>query len=210
MPTEVTFLTVLLSYFVGAIPVGVLVAKAHKIDIFATGSGNIGATNVNRALGLKWALFVFILDVLKGLVPAFVARYFSGTVDQAFIHGLAAVVGHTLSPFIRFKGGKGVATGLGALLGSMPVVGMCALSLFGLTVLITRWISFGAIIAAVSLLPLSLVMHTGLLSNILCGGMGAYVVFRHRANITRLLKGTEPKINLKRSNKSVSSSNTSS
>src|SRR5689334_13874075 len=111
-----------LSYLIGAIPFGVIVARMQGIDIMSVGSKNIGATNVMRVLGKKWGIFVLLLDVAKGCVPALVVWKLTGSQEMSILSGLVAVLGHCVSPFLRFRGGKGIATGLGAMLGSMPPV----------------------------------------------------------------------------------------
>lgn len=189
------------AYWIGAIPFGVIIAKMNGKDIFAVGSGSTGATNINRALGLKWASVVFLLDVAKAYAPAFVAtRYFHSSAE-GFAVGTCAVVGHMLSPFIGFKGGKGIASGLGALLGSAPLVGISALSLFIVLVLVFRWISLGSVFAAASLCVFALLYHEPLPVVIMCAILGGYVVYRHRANLVRIAQGTEPKVSLRRSKK---------
>lgn len=185
------------AYALGAIPIGVWVAKAHGIDILSVGSGNPGATNINRALGLGWALLVFAGDVLKGFLPGLAGHLIYKDHQSAFLLGSAAVVGHTLSPFIKFKGGKGVATAFGALLGSYPLVAVSALSCFLITVVLSRWISLGSIVAAISLGIFSYFMGGTPLVTGLCFGLGAYVTWKHRSNLSRIAKGSEPKINLR-------------
>src|SRR5438309_1342791 len=147
------------AYLIGSVPVGYLVARAKGIDILHFGSGNIGATNVYRALGKWLGLMVFILDVAKGAVPAVVAYQASASQATAFWIGIAAVAGHCLSPFLKFRGGKGIATGLGAVMGSCPEVACCALAIFLVSLLVSRYVSLSSIIAALCILPLGLYFH---------------------------------------------------
>src|SRR3954466_16097945 len=108
------YFAILISYLVGAVPFGYIVARLRGVDIFAAGSGNIGATNVGRVLGRRYGLLVFALDFLKGAVPTLAARLYEGrTGDLAVVAGFAAIVGHMFPVFLRFRGGKGVATGFG-------------------------------------------------------------------------------------------------
>lgn len=189
------------AYLLGAIPFAVLVTRAKGIDIFKVGSGNPGATNVARALGKKWAALVFLLDVLKGAIPAFASRAFItepvGPLDaQAvwFAVGAAAIAGHCLSPFLGFRGGKGIATALGAGLGAAPAVALSAFALFLLVFAICRYISLASIVAVVAAVALGAMLPSQsrqLLPVLFL--LAAFVVYRHRANIGRLLRGEEPK-----------------
>jgi acyl phosphate:glycerol-3-phosphate acyltransferase len=200
------WIALLLGAFVlGSIPFGYLIAKARGVDIRATGSGNIGATNVLRTLGRGPGLFVFLLDVSKGAVPAFAAyslprpEFLAHYQELAFLAGMAAVIGHTFSPFLGFRGGKGVATGLGAMLGTSPLVALCAFAIFLALLLATRYVSLSSIIAALLLPlwggffkdPVTLVVAYAL--------FGLYIVSRHTSNIDRLRKGTERKFTLGKS-----------
>ncbi|AIE86705.1 glycerol-3-phosphate 1-O-acyltransferase PlsY [Fimbriimonas ginsengisoli] len=196
----------LLAYFIGAIPFGVIVCRSKGIDIFKFGSGNPGATNVSRAVGKPLGALVFLLDVLKGLVPALIARQnvtqdLYGMHAQAwwFVAGLCAVLGHCYSVFLRFRGGKGIATSLGAGLGASPAVAGSAFGIFFVLFGVTRYVSLASIAAAIAgpifgwVIPgqaRELVPVYGLLA--------VFVVIRHRANIRRLLNGTEPKFESKK------------
>lgn len=181
------------AYFLGSIPFGVLIAKSYGVDIRTVGSGNTGATNVWRALGPKAGAPAFLLDTLKGLIPALVARYLGWSQEWVFVAGVAAIIGHCLSPFLGFKGGKGVATALGTMLGTSPIVALCAFGVFFLMMGLTRIVSLSALIATPS----------AILFGILFGDRPAvlwayvlltiFITYRHRSNIRRLLKGEEPK-----------------
>ncbi len=193
------------AYLLGSIPFGVLAARAKGVDLATVGSGNVGATNVHRALGIRWGLAVFALDVAKGLAPALCARLLfasPGVIDPpavadagfwTLVAGIAAVVGHCASPWLRFRGGKGIATGLGAILGSSPLVGLCALGVFALLFVPTRVVSLSSLVAAASLIPFGIVWGDSGAVVTTYGALLAFVLFRHRANIERLWKGTEPK-----------------
>jgi glycerol-3-phosphate acyltransferase PlsY len=187
------------AYLLGAIPFGVLVARANGIDIMSIGSGNIGATNVLRVLDKGPAFLVFALDVLKGLAPALVARWlFPGQQELWFLAGMMAVVGHSLSPFLRFKGGKGISTALGMCIGTSPFVALVAFTLFVILLMAIRYMSVASMIAVTATVPMEIAFHG---SPWVIGGYVAltvFVIYRHRANIQRLRNGTEPKFALKK------------
>ncbi|MHB1212696.1 MAG: glycerol-3-phosphate acyltransferase [Candidatus Nanopelagicales bacterium] len=138
------------SYAVGAVNPAAIVARVFRVDLRGTGSGNPGATNVGRALGIRWAILVGALDILKGFVPAFA---FGMLVDQTAgeIAGLAAVLGHITSPYLKGRGGKGVATTLGAILGVQPLLAIPVLVAFGLGVAIWHRVGIGAVLGGVVL-----------------------------------------------------------
>jgi glycerol-3-phosphate acyltransferase PlsY len=138
-------------YLLGAINPAAIVARVFHVDLRSTGSGNPGATNVGRALGPRWGVIVGILDVLKGFIPAVVFSVLGGqTVGE--IAGLAAVLGHITSPFLKGRGGKGVATTLGAILGVQPLLAIPVLLAFGVGVLIWHRVGLGAVLGAIALL----------------------------------------------------------
>lgn len=185
------------AYLIGSIPVGYLVARAKGVDILHFGSGNIGATNVFRAFGKGLGLLVFILDVLKGAGPAVAAYYLtSGSQVYAFWIGMAAVVGHCLSPFLKFKGGKGIATGLGAVLGSCWQVALVAFVVFIVCLAITRYVSASSILAALTIVPAGIYFEVQKPVIWALGALAVFVIYRHRPNISRLLAGTEPRFSL--------------
>jgi glycerol-3-phosphate acyltransferase PlsY len=182
------------AYFIGAIPFGFLIARLKGVDILKMGSGNIGATNVIRVLGKKLGLTVFALDVLKGFIPTFCAYLFCGRSDLvAFCVGMGAVAGHCLSPFLRFKGGKGVATGLGVLFGACPLVAVSAFGVFVLILGFSRFVSLSSIVASVALIPLGVAFHVHAALLWAFAALALFVIYRHRANLKRLREGAEPK-----------------
>lgn len=192
-----------LGYVMGALPNGVWLGKYFKnIDIREHGSKNSGATNAYRVLGPKYGIMVLILDALKGFLPPFLASRFGVSGNILLVIGVLAIVGHSLSFFLNFKGGKGVATSLGVFLFLIPNVTLALLIIFILVVYFTRYISLGSIIAAAAL-PI-LTAFSPIRNNV--GRMpliimtlliGAFVIWRHRTNITRLINGTENKFKLK-------------
>lgn len=182
----------LLSFLSGSIPFGILVARLFKApDPRTVGSGNIGATNVARAAGAKAGVLTLLLDILKGMVPVLVARHLFP--DSSFLIwcGLAAILGHCYSPFLRFNGGKGVATGAGVFLAINPKAFLLALMVFALTFGLSRIVSLSSILSALSM-PLWMFALTGNAKNALITLLiSAFIVYRHKENINRLLKGEE-------------------
>lgn len=182
------------SYVLGAVPFGLLVARWWKgIDLREHGSGNIGATNVFRTVGRTAGTIVFVLDVLKGFVPPTAAALLGLAPAWQVAAGLAAITGHNASPFLGFKGGKGVSTSLGVLFGVAWKVGAAAWALWAVLVLATGFISVGSIAAAIALTPLTLLFYPGDTARLLFAiAAGAFSIYKHRANIERLRNGTEP------------------
>jgi glycerol-3-phosphate acyltransferase PlsY len=187
------------AFLIGAIPFGYLVARMNGVDILSAGSGNIGATNVYRVLGTGPFIMVWILDVGKGLGTAFAARSILDSQEWALCAGLAAVAGHCLSPFLKFRGGKGVATSFGTLLGSSPWVGLCVFGVFGTLVPTTKYVSVASIAAAISVVVFGLVFADPWPMIAAYVALAVFVVWRHRGNIRRLMNGTEPRFQLRKS-----------
>jgi glycerol-3-phosphate acyltransferase PlsY len=194
------------AFLLGSIPFGMLLARAKGVDIRTVGSGNIGATNVVRALGPKVGLAVFVLDVLKGTIPALIAAQVvqapvGGVQIQtiSMLMGVIAILGHMFSPFIGFKGGKGVATGFGAALGAIPGAALVGLAVISLTVALTRYVSLGSILAAISVPIVSMLVFRDSLQLLpILVVMAAFIIWKHRANIERLRNGTESKFAFKK------------
>jgi acyl phosphate:glycerol-3-phosphate acyltransferase len=205
---------ILFAYVLGSVPFGWLIARAHGVDLRTVGSGNIGATNVSRALGRTWAYVCFVLDVLKGLLPMLLAKQVGvvGTAPDAaalwmwLLIGCAAVCGHIFPVYLRFKGGKGVATSLGVVLGVWPyftLCGLAVLAVWAVCVLVWRYVSLASIVAAASF-PLIFAGLTAVLEAWRFGQlwplfvvavlMPILVVARHAENIKRLMEGSEHKI----------------
>jgi len=210
--THVFFpLAIIAAYLLGSIPFGLLIAKTHGKDLRSIGSGNTGATNVSRALGRKWAYFCFILDVLKGLIPMLATMLIAKpdsvlTLWLWLAVGCAAIMGHIFPIYVKFKGGKGVATSFGVALGLWPYYTICVLFAAGVWVvfvLIWRYVSLASIAASVTF-PLALILAIILTPDWKLGGLWpvlitsvaipVMVIIRHRENIKRLLAGTESKI----------------
>jgi len=195
-----------IGYLLGGIPSGLLVGRARGVDLRAAGSRNIGATNAFRVLGPKWGALVFALDAFKGYLATLVPRLFAAAPPGSFpppmvaalTGGLAAILGHVFTPWLRFRGGRGVATSLGVFLGIAPIPTLIAFALWILLVRISRRVSVGSIVASVAypFLVFGLAPH-GANRAVLTGvaaAVGLLVLARHLPNIRRLLNGTEPPI----------------
>ncbi|MDQ7779569.1 MAG: glycerol-3-phosphate 1-O-acyltransferase PlsY [Planctomycetota bacterium] len=206
----IALVCILSSLLLGSIPFGYVVARLVKgIDIRKHGSGNIGATNVGRVVGRPFGILVFLLDGAKGFFPAFLAA--SGPIRLGLegqtelmailplLCGAACVVGHMWPVFLKFKGGKGVATALGVFLAVATVPALIAFGVWGAVLAIGRYVSVASITAAVAL-PVAFALLRGASTpddrNTLafCGLAAAAMILKHRGNIGRLLKGTEPRI----------------
>ena len=200
-PAILLVLTWLGAYLVGAIPFGYLVARSRGVDIFKTGSGNLGATNVGRVLGKKLGILVFLLDAAKGALPVAAALSLRAEMPQDFApgwlevgSGLAAFLGHLYPVFFGFEGGKGVATSLGVILGLSPWVALAALATWLFMALVVRISSLSALTAAV-LAPVYGWWFG--LPRVYQGALWFVVVlliWRHRSNIHNLLASAEDKI----------------
>lgn len=201
------YLLIPLAYIIGSIPFGVIISKMKGIDLRTTGSKNIGATNVLRTMGKIPALATLLGDALKGALPVLMCRailtYIGQNEDAGSIYreaalwegmvGLMAIVGHTHSVFLSFRGGKGVATGLGVIIVYSPISAVSVLLIWLLIAGITRYSSLAAIGASLSL-PVVISIFDGALFKIyFCIFIAFLIVLRHKDNIKRLLEGTEPK-----------------
>ena len=219
----------LVAFACGSIPFGPIVARLRGIDLRTVGSGNIGATNVGRALGWKWGVLVYVLDAIKGAAPVLAAGAMAGILGKPadevapadmwwwLLMPIAAVLGHMFSPFVGFKGGKGVATGSGAMLAVWPTLTgplLVAIGLWAVLLAATRYMSVASMAAAISI-PLTVAaaaaIRTGdgtpdgelpirhaLPAIIVTGGVALLVVWKHRPNIERLLSGKENRLGTKR------------
>ena len=196
----VNIIAVLAAYFIGGIPIGLWVGRMKGIpDIRKYGSGNTGATNVLRVVGVKAGIFVWVADCLKGAGPVLLAHYVFGIDNHWWIGliGFAAVLGHCYSPYLKFTGGRGVSTGLGMAMALSWYCGLFGLVVFFATVAITRYVSLGSVVASLSVPVMLIITHQPL--PYVLGALFAVliIVYRHAANIARLINGTERKIGQK-------------
>jgi len=190
-----------IAYLFGAIPFGLLVAKMHGVDIRSKGSGNIGATNVLRVIGKGWGIFTFVLDALKGFIPAFVFPRLANLDNEwGVLFGLAAIIGHTFPVYLRFKGGKGVATSAGMLIGVALLPVGVGLLFWIICMAIWRYVSLASIVASAASVVTVWVVDKGLVVNIALTVLGALIIWLHRTNIKRLLNGTESRFGKKKGN----------
>lgn len=184
-------IVIVAAYLVGSIPTGLLLGKAYGIDVRKEGSGNIGATNLYRTVGRKVGIITLIGDCLKGLLPVVLVKLSALPPEVAAWVGLAAFCGHVFSVFLKFRGGKGVATALGVFLALAPLAVAIAVALFAVLMFIWRYVSLGSISAAAAM-PLTVYLLGG--SNTVTAVtlvIAAVVIIRHSENIKRLISGTE-------------------
>ncbi|RYG29413.1 glycerol-3-phosphate 1-O-acyltransferase [bacterium] len=201
----IAFGIALFAFLIGSIPFGVIVARRQGVDLTTVGSGNIGATNAMRVLGTKWGLIVFALDVLKGVIPSVLASVVFvqglGPLDRqptAMILGAFAILGHMFSPWIGFKGGKGISTILGVALGAIPLCGLLAFGTMLVVLAITRYVSLASLVGVASGLIWNLVLGDSRQMLPVLLVLFLFITWKHRANIRRLLGGTESKFSFRR------------
>jgi len=188
------FFLLLCAFLLGSIPFGVVVAKIYSVNLKKVGSGNIGATNVLRAMGKGPAFLTLVGDVLKGSLAVVAGRFFLHSPSLEGIMGLSAIVGHNFSLFLRFRGGKGVATSIGVFLVYSPKVGVLTVILWLMVILVTRYSSLAAIVSF-GVLPLGVYVLDYSLEKLIISILVAFLlILRHTDNIKRLLQGAEPKI----------------
>lgn len=191
-------LAIVAAYLVGSIDFAVIVGRMYGVDIHQEGSGNPGMSNVLRTMGRVPAAMVFIGDTLKGTIGAAMGWVASGSPDPAvhwaFLAGLAAVVGHCYPIFHRFKGGKGVATGGGVLLFTVPILAVIEIATWFLIFWLTKTASMGSMVIVVITVPLLIWQGVTGLSLVWVALIIALVVWRHRGNIKRMVSGSEEKV----------------
>ena len=194
MAVKMHYFLIVFGYLLGSIPFGLLYGRLAGIDVRQQGSQNIGATNVNRLLGKKLGLLTLVSDLLKGLVPMLLASHFlTGQNDSVWIMlpGLAAFIGHCWPIYLKFSGGKGVATALGIFLYLAPLPALAAILIFVCVVWLSGYVSLGSMIAAASM-PVILTLNGGRPEQLIVSGVIAVlIIIKHHENIIRLLKGTE-------------------
>ena len=186
-------LLIIAAYLLGSIPFGYAAGRLARVDLRATGSGNTGATNVYRSLGLWGAVPVILLDVLKGFLPAWLFPMWDGEAWPylAIVYGIAAVAGHVWSVFLRLRGGKGVATAAGVMLALAPIAAAIAMLVWIGLVLITGFVSVASLIAA-ALVPVLAYFEDAPIETIVFSlGIASFVWWTHRSNLVRLVRGEE-------------------
>jgi glycerol-3-phosphate acyltransferase PlsY len=183
------------AYLIGSVPFALLLARRWgAADLRRVGSGNLGAANVLRASGLKAGILVAVLDVTKGAVSVMLAERFSGSAAAPAAAGLAAIVGHIYPPWLRFRGGKGVATACGVFSVLTPLAIPPALGIFVVAVWMTKYISVGSMLASMALPPIAYAMGSTAPAVSAALVASAIIVFRHRSNLVRLRSGSERRI----------------
>ncbi len=204
MDTPLILSTVIIAvaaFLMGSLPTGYIAARAKGINIKAVGSGNIGATNVTRAMGKKWGALVLLIDAFKGFLPVSLVKlwFASAPVNQLSLllvmAGFLAVAGHVFTPFLKFKGGKGIATTLGVLLAINPLLALSMILVWVVVFLATRVSALGALTAAVAMPVIVYFLYRGSpLSGtmiLFAVVMMLFILFTHRENIQRILRGEE-------------------
>ncbi|HSA13046.1 MAG TPA: glycerol-3-phosphate 1-O-acyltransferase PlsY [Candidatus Paceibacterota bacterium] len=202
-------LTVLIAYLLGSIPTGFLVAKARGVDIRTVGSGNIGATNVFRILGTQAGIFVLLADAAKGWLAVFVVAKLvsdwlypqAGPAAEEWFSlaaGAAAIIGHNFTCWLHFKGGKGIATSAGVLAGLVPVALLIILAIWIVVFAFSRYVSLASICAAAALPFCAWLLGESRTIVLVLSALAALAIYKHKANIQRLLNGTENRIGGKR------------
>lgn len=196
--TPVIALAIAAAYIVGSIDFAVIIGRMNGVDIHAVGSGNPGASNVLRTIGRVPAALVLVGDTMKGVVAAAMGMVAAAstdpTVEWAFLAGFAAVVGHCYPLFYRFKGGKGVATGLGVLFFTIPVVALIDVVAWMVLVRLTKTASISSLILVVASVPLAMWRGVGGLALAWLLATIVLVIWRHRGNIMRVIRGSEEKV----------------
>lgn len=190
------YLEYALAFLIGSVPTAFWYAKyVHRLDIRQHGSGNIGATNSLRVLGKKAGIIVLLIDLLKGLIPVLVARKLGFTPENILLTGVFAVLGHLFSPFVGFKGGKGIATAFGVILGFSPLGALICIAVFGLVLYFSRYVSLGSVCGVLAFWVYIFFQPDRSMQTLIIASVLAFLlIISHRKNLGRLWKGTENKI----------------
>ena len=187
----------LIAYLIGSIPTGYIIVKLKtNQDIRTIGSGSTGATNVKRVLGKKWFFIVMLLDAFKGALPVILAKLL--TLDTygiyAVISAIFVIIGHSKPIFLQFKGGKSVASGVGTILALNPLAGLSIAVIWGIITYVSKYVSLGSIIALILSPFLMYIFKNPIGYIVYCAIAAIYIVWLHRENIKRLIKGEENKV----------------
>lgn len=197
-------MTVAGAYLVGSVPTGYLVGKARGVDVRKAGSGNIGATNAFRVLGKRAGAAVLLIDGFKGFaaarwLPLLALQFFPGAQAEylALVAGVAAVLGHNYTCWLRFKGGKGIATSAGVVMAWAPWACVTALTVWGVMAALTRYVSIASIVAAI-VLPIAVwLTRRSVPMTCVMGALSLLAIYKHKANLRRLVQGTENRLGAK-------------
>ena len=182
-----------LAYLAGSIPTGVLLGRLAGVDVRSAGSGNIGATNVARTAGRSLGILTLFGDALKGLLPVLVVHALGFDAAVVAMTAVAALCGHVFSIFLGFRGGKGVATGVGVMLGLAPAIVPIPLAVFGIAMALSKIVSLSSILATVSAAIVVVLFGYPFSTELAAATIAGLIIFRHRENISRLLAGSEPR-----------------
>jgi len=182
-----------LAYLAGSIPTGVLLGRLAGVDVRSAGSGNIGATNVARTAGRSLGILTLFGDALKGLLPVLVVPALGFDAPVVAMTAVAALCGHVFSIFLGFRGGKGVATGVGVMLGLAPAIVPIPLAVFGIAMALSKIVSLSSILATVSAAIAVVLFGYPFSTELAAATIAGLIIFRHRENISRLLAGSEPR-----------------
>lgn len=185
---------IITAYILGSVPFGYVIGKLNGVDITKVGSGNIGATNISRTLGFKTGVLVFVLDLLKGTLAISIAIMYDPDPFFIIIIGISAIIGHMFSMFLKFKGGKGAAVGLGVLLGIAPDVFFFTFFIVLMVMLISKYVSLSSIIGSISASLLMLILGKPFPYIFVTFAGTFLILLKHRENMSRLMQGTERKI----------------
>lgn len=186
-------LLIVFGYLMGSVPVGFILGSRSGIDVRAVGSGNVGATNVARVVGKRQGILTLIADTAKGFLPVILAMQFGASLAATVLVGAAAFLGHLYPIFLKFKGGKGVATALGVLLAVAPMATLMLVALFAVTVLASRIVSLSSILTAVAAPIIFWLFSYPPLVVGIAAFIALAITYRHRSNIRRMMNGSEPR-----------------
>ena len=190
------YLEYALAFLIGSVPTAFWYAKyVHGLDIRQHGSGNIGASNSLRVLGKKAGIIVLLIDLLKGLIPVLVARKLGFTPENILLTGVFAVLGHLFSPFVGFKGGKGIATAFGVILGFSPLGALICIAVFGVVLYFSRYVSLGSVCGVLAFWVYIFFQPDRSMQTLIIASVLAFLlIISHRKNLGRLWSSTENKI----------------
>jgi len=185
---------ILAGYLIGSIPFALILTRRGGTDLRQVGSGNLGAANVMRASGVTAGVVVAVLDMAKGAASVWLAARVSAGAELPAAAGFAAIIGHVYPIWLRFRGGKGVATACGVFSMLTPMAVLPALAIFTAVLWLTQYISLGSVLASIALPPIAYALGSPAPAVLAAAAASAIIVFRHRSNVLRLWTGTEPRV----------------